>query len=390
MRNVLSRSARRLWMSRLKWRANVLFSLIGVSMRSLRLIALAVAVLPAVLGCATFSEQIDIKRSEAFTGNYTVLSPRQKFRQLDEFRWFEIETGPNRCWGKIRFVDKARGFEGYAGFFDIPEEWVIESDDEEIVIAGGGYSSKLIFSTDGGRTFRSDGRAFPCTVAFVSVRKGLTRVGLFAEPDREGLGKGYLEWGRLAYAVKTSERDEAIRYFRKYDYSVNGRHAVDYRGRRPGDPEREHDRRLDSDFDAKTLVVLEAPISKLTGDIGAYRVLRPKGFRFNGFRYFGVDVGAVPDASIDRYVRDVDSLDSIDLPRATDPEAGSCNDVGYVPENAFGKNPEGFFRWFWATKKMHPDWPSPEQEAKIQNLYDKWISGESKTDKYWHLRWGRL
>lgn len=358
-------------------------------MTYLRVFVLAVSLLLGMAGCATFSKPIDIKRNELFTSYFTVLSPRQKVRPLGEKRWFEIETASGRCYGKMRFVDSAKGFEGYVGFLDIPEEWVIQSDDEEIIVAGErGHSDNLVFSTDGGRTFKFDVRKLPGRVAFVSVRKGMIRVGLFAEPDRDGNGKGYLEWGRLIYSVKVSEGDEGIHYTRKQDLAVSGRHSVDSRGRHPGDPEREKDHRPDSDFDVRTLVVLEAPISKLTGDIGEYRVLRPKGFRFHGFRYLGVDLGAEAAASFAPYIRDVDSLASLELPRATDPVAGSCDGLEYVPENARGKNPARFFSWYWTTKKSQMDWPSPKQASTIQQIYDEWISGQNKTNEYWHLLWG--
>lgn len=367
-------------------------SIEGTSMRYVRTVALAGFLLPGMIGCATHSEPIDVKKSELFTNHFTVLSPRQKVRPLGKDRWFEIETGSSRCYGKLRFVDRAKNIEGYVGFTEIPEEWVIESDDDEIVVAGeeGGYSGGLVFSTDGGRTFKSDVRRLPGRVAFVSVRKGMIRVGLFAEPDKNGNGNGYLEWGRLIYSVKASENDEGVHYTRKHDLAVSGRHSVDYLGRRPGDPGREKDRRPDSDFNIRTLVVLEAPISKLTGDIGEYRVLRPRGFKFHGFRYLGIDLGEYGTASVARHIRDVDSLDSLELPRATDPVAGSCDDLEYVPESARGKNPERFFRWYWATKNSQLDWPSPKQAERIQRLNDEWISGQSKINKYWHLLWGSL
>ncbi len=343
-----------------------LFPVSAILFRCLRGFWLLAA--PFILGaCSTFSSPVDIEREEAFTGEFAVLSPRQEFRSLSESRWFEIETTRRECFGKIRFIDKSKGFEGYVGFLSVPDQWVIESDDSEIIVAGKKGYHGLVFSTDGGRTFRVDSRNFPGDVAFVSVHKKMIRVGLYATPDREGNGKGYVIWGKRIY-YRNGKRQE--------EYAVNGRHTVDSAGRYPDNPERKTDRRFsDSDFEVSTLVVVEAPISKLLGEIGMFRVIKPKNYEFSGFSFGGMRLDkGIPD-EIKHHVREVERLEDLKLPQATHPLVMSCKALDLPPRTDFGKDPKEFFEWYWKTKESHPDWPSPQQDEDIQQSYEKWKNG---------------
>lgn len=304
--------------------------------------------------------------------NVAALSPPQKYFSVSENRWFEIETTHASCFGKVHFVDKDKGIKGYVGFLTVPQI-VIQSDDPEIIFAGEtGFHYNLVYSTDGGKSFREDRRSLPGTVSFISVRKGIVRVGLSVGNER-----GYLEWGvRYYYERKFHDLGR-----QKRDVAVNGRHAVDFSGNTKDSPERKREPwRTDRDFDAERLIILEAPISKFTGDIGIYHFLYPKGFDYK--KLDPENATRLPPEAIKRMVREVDRLEDLELPSPTDPMvSAACDDLDHPPSTDFGQHPEAFFEWFWKTKEEHPGWPTPEMEEKILSYYKAWKEKGNK--RFW-------
>ncbi|MEG2031845.1 MAG: hypothetical protein RR376_14475, partial [Janthinobacterium sp.] len=164
-------------------------------------------------------------------------APRQLAWPWDEGRTFEAEFNSD-CRGPIYFVDKQRNISSFVGI-DSPPRATFDSDDPDVILGNIGYADQLIFSTNGGRSFFKEVRAFPrsASVEFIAVRKGHVYVGINQQSND---ADAYFAWHRTKNKYRSEEMEQ---YSRK-------------------------------------LMILEGKLDKAQGRIASYRILKPKGHQF--------------------------------------------------------------------------------------------------------------
>ena len=257
-----------------------------------------------------------------FSGALALYAPPQKAWQWTAQTWFTAELNAS-CKGIIRYVDPAQGIDSYVGEGSVPDIQ-FSSDDPDVIFAmTAGATQKLIFSTDGGRTFVREVRELPDRVwiKFVVLRKGQVYVGV------QQLGydaDGYFPWTGPGVNDKTRTHDGPVEEFK--------------------------------------LTLLVAPLDKQNARIGWYQVLAPTNYQFRH--------GA--DEADGESLKRLNSLDGLGLPRGmqTSPLT-ECMKTASLPPTWDQMKKAAITRpqeWYDAAKAAHPGWSRPENDAFIERM----------------------
>jgi hypothetical protein len=256
----------------------------------------------------------DHRASDAWTGG--PLAPRQAAWGLDGGRRFDGEF-KHDWWGPIRFVDPGKGIDSFVGLGQ-PPDVTVDSDDPDVIFAIFAFGGRPTYSTDGGRSFYQDVRAFPSSsrLRFLAVRNGHVYVGLqiYSRED------GYADW----------------------------------------------------DGDAK-LFVLEATLDKTRARIGRYRLIAPRGHAFDN----GIPEYARGDV---RSVDSLGPLRLPGQERAPWPKVREVLHVPPY-EFHLADGPVEFLAWFDATARANPDWVTAEKKAFADQVHKHYRSSHNLADR---------
>lgn len=244
-------------------------------------------------------------------------APRQLAWPWDEGRTFEAEFNSD-CRGPIYFVDKQRNISSFVGI-DSPPRATFDSDDPDVILGNIGYADQLIFSTNGGRSFFKEVRAFPrsASVEFIAVRKGHVYVGINQQSND---ADAYFAWHRTKNKYRSEEMEQ---YSRK-------------------------------------LMILEGKLDKAQGRIASYRILKPKGHQFTS-----------PYAAMAaEYIKEVDDIEALGLPHAGgNVPRHRCDTTMQLPvwhHWASKKELAEMNTWYETTKRAHPEWATAEMDKLMQ------------------------